>query len=337
MDAKQELVSETGAVKHAALTLYGYYCLRRNKNTGLCFPSLRKTSDETGITPKSNVVGLRNFLKSIAWIEVYETGVIRPLKGFYSDTDRFLIWLKNFLTERISVLIIRTSVLNNRTLVLIIRTLFKGNLNQLTQPAHLTSVSAELPGANSANAPADKNFAAKKSSPPSPTGFLGETIPGKIQPAGKPTLQKASAGKPADERTYHPAVQMVKEITGRYLPKELWDKAIREIGDKPDKEFFRASWEIWRSFDGKPTNYEKWLFQPNKRGKPPDVFGSENDKSPPGDVVSQPAGGRDLTEHLRILIEVQEIGDDVSELRHYYTPEDWNYLMEELRNAENPG
>ena len=344
MDAQYELVSETGQVKHAALTLYSYYCMRRRKGTGLCFPKLSTTAADTGITPKSNVSMLRTFLKSVAWIEVYPSGVIRPLKGFYSDEERFHIWLKNFLCERISVLIFRICVLHNRTLVLIFRTLFKGSINQLIEPAQLTSFSANSAKPESATAPDAQKF-------------------DKIQPAGKPTTAapafngkpapQPSAGKPADHRSQHAAVKMVKEITGRFPPKDLWDKIIREIRDKPDAEFFRASWEIWRSFGGKPTNFEKWLFEPNRRKVFPEVFNSNGNGhhapaespptetaperiEPPDDELFEPEPLTDATRtsSLVILRGMLTSGATIENLQSFadnYAPSDWQNLMEELQ------
>lgn len=340
MDAQYELVSDSGAFKHAALTLYGYYCVRRNKESGLCFPSLEKTMADTGITPKSNVSMLRAFLKNVAWIEVYESGVIRPLKGFYSDEIRLRIWLKNFLSDRISVLIFRISVLHNRTLVLIFRTLFKGNLNQPIQPAQLTSVSADSLEAKSANAPDDPKT-------------------DQVEPAGKPTTAapvspgkpapRSSAGKPADNRSGHPAVRMVKEITGRYPPKDQWDKLIREIRDDPDVEFFRASWEIWRSFDGKPTNLQGWVFEPNRKKVLPEVFKRENGNGhhePPPATASEPdpeplsefdapdplseATRRNALVILRGMLRESSI-ENLQSMKANYTEEDWSWLMERLK------
>lgn len=346
MDAQNELISDTGAVKHAALTLYGYYCARRNKKTGLCFPKLGKTAKDLGI-PKSNVSMLKTFLQKVAWIEVYESGVIRPLKGFASDEIRLGIWLKNFLSERISVLIFRICVSHNRTLVLIIRTLFKGNLNQPNQPAQLTSFSADSHEAKSANAPDEKKF-----DPFEPVGKPAAAAPvSQKKPAPLPPAEK-----PADHRSRHPAVQMVKRITGRYPPKDQWDKLIREVGDDPDIEFFRASWELWRSFDGKPTNLQGWVFLPNERKKLPEVFArsggrsnGENGKSPPPDwamvgkntevfetdengfQIPKPMSEDERFTNLDLLKSVDDNDFDLTEYKRFYVADDWTWLMEELR------
>lgn len=351
MDAQYELTSETGAVKHAALSLYGYYCLRRNKQTGLCFPSLERTCADIGITPKSNVSMLKTFLKNVAWIEVFETGVIRPLKGFYSDEERFVIWRKNFLADWVSVLIYRICVLQNRTLVLQNRTPYIGSLNQPIEPPNLTSSGADSRNGNSAFPTVEKNG--------------DENFPN--QPAGKPTprppasrlkpADAASAEKPADERIRHPAVKMVRQITGRYPPKDLWDKIIRELSPAPDVEFFQAAWEVWRSFDGKPTNFEKWLFEPNRKNALPVVFGEKYPQNggelptkPDWRIVGKsaptaapqtveyddvPPEDSRLNEALQILVDLTANGVDFSSQEQFYTPEDWAWLMNELNKFES--
>lgn len=260
MDAKNELTTDTGAIKHAAIHLFNYYCLRRRRDTGLCFPSLKRTSEDTGI-PKSNVSMLKTFLKNIAWIEIYDSGVIRPLKGFVPDEERLKIWLKHFLLERISVLIIRIIVLNNRTLVLIIRTLFKRNINQLIQPTYLTSERTDLRNAESAtHAPDEKKVNVTPAGKPAPR--LSAKLP----------TNAAPAGKPADNRSKHPAVQIVKIITGRYPPKTHWNAIIRACGEIPDRNFIQQCWEKWAIYGGNPQNFDQWLILPAETGKLPERF-----------------------------------------------------------------
>lgn len=258
MDAKNELTTDTGAIKHAAVHLFNYFCLRRRRDTGLCFPSLKRTSEDTGI-PKSNVSMLKTFLKNVAWIEIYDSGVIRPLKGFVTDEERLKIWLKNFLLERISILIIRIIVLNNRTLVLIIRTLFKRNINQLIQPTYLT-VSGNSRNGNSAPAPDEKKVNVTPAGKPAPR--LSAKLP----------TNAAPAGKPADSRSKHPAVQIVKEVTGRFPPKTHWNSIIRACGEIPDRDFIQQCWEKWAIYGGNPQNFDQWLILPAETGKLPKRF-----------------------------------------------------------------
>lgn len=68
----------------------------------------------------------------------------------------------------------------------------------------------------------------------------------------------------------HPAIRMIVEITKRYPSKDLWERICREI--EPDLEFFKSSFEVWRSVGGNPLNYEKWLFIPNRTKTKPEVF-----------------------------------------------------------------
>lgn len=86
----------------------------------------------------------------------------------------------------------------------------------------------------------------------------------------------------------HPAIKMVQSILRRYPTKDLWDRIIREIGENPDVEFFKSSFEIWRSVNGNPNNLEKWLFIPNQTKKPPEIYGSKV-----GTDVSQPVFSMD--------------------------------------------
>ncbi len=327
-DAQYELIGDSGAIKHAALTLFGYYCRRRNKDSGLCNPKLETTAADTGI-PKSNVSQLKKFLDDIGWIHVYKKGVIRPLKGFYSDEQIFFTRLRKLIERPFFVQIIRILFLMNRNEFLMNRNLFKGILNQHNKPASLTSEGAKIVKTDfPPRTPPDKNFNDQPAGKPAPRS-----------PAQQPA-NAAPAGKPADHRRFHPAVQMVKEITGRTPKKEFWDRVIREIGSKPKTEFFRKSFERWRGFDGNPQNLEKWLFIPNKTGKIPEPFGEKfngNGNGKPPDVpkndptaTEKPLDEKLRNEALEILIEIRQMGGDVLLWEKTYTPEDWAWLMENL-------
>ena len=331
MDAKTELVSETGHIKHAALTLYGYFCKLRNGQTGLCFPKPPNTAKAIGI-PRTNVIMLTKFLDEKNWIQFYDTGVIRPLKGFYPPEEIFRIKMKDLFEKPLTCLIIRQICLINRQTCLMIRHLFKGSINQPNKPAQLTSVSANPPAATLQRAPDDKKS--------------------EDQPAGKPAPQ-APAGKPADGRMNHPAVIMVKNLTGRFPPKDLWDRIIREIRGKPDIEFFRASWEIWRSVGGNPQNFEQWLFEPNRTKMPPEIYAQKNGKPPPERNENAPkvvletpterdVGARSLIPldekvlqcHLLDFQVMEYSAEQLSELENNYEPEAWAYLMKEIEKCK---
>jgi len=64
-----------------------------------------------------------------------------------------------------------------------------------------------------------------------------------------------------DPRSDHPAIQMVKRITGRFPSKDLYDRIISEIGTEPNEELFQQSFTNWRSHDYRPTNLSAWLFE----------------------------------------------------------------------------
>jgi len=63
-----------------AFRMYTYFCLRRDHNTGICFPSLGATAADLdmGYTYAST---MRKALLEAKWIAL-ENGQIRPLKGF---------------------------------------------------------------------------------------------------------------------------------------------------------------------------------------------------------------------------------------------------------------
>lgn len=190
----------------------------------------------------------------------------------------------------------------------------------------------------------------------------------KSQSAGKPAVaapakkrkRKSSAPrppakqKPADVRINHPAVQMVKNITKRFPPKDKWDRIIREIGnkrkigDKPITDFFRECWEEWRGYGGDYNNLNEWLFKPNITGKLPprferNGFGNGSGKLP--DVPKNPpengSGKRDRIAFderiLKIHLEdfrVENLSDEeLNSLEENYTSEAWAWLMENLKNG----
>lgn len=93
---------------------------------------------------------------------------------------------------------------------------------------------------------------------------------GSGSPKPEPAQRKP---KPVDTRKTHPAIVTVLKASKRYPPKDLWDAVILALGDSPDTDFFTQSYVRWRSVNGNPTNYEKWLFEPAKTGKLPEVFG----------------------------------------------------------------
>jgi hypothetical protein len=79
-------VMSMSEVPPAAFNLFAYYCMRRNKETGTCFPSQKKTATETGIN-YAYVSTLKTILVKKGWIEITDEGHIRPLKGFENSKD----------------------------------------------------------------------------------------------------------------------------------------------------------------------------------------------------------------------------------------------------------
>lgn len=326
-DLKHELISEKGVIKHAAFTLYGYYCRRRNKETGVCFPSLKQSALDTGI-PLSNISQLKDFLEEKFWI-LCDGKLIRPLKGFYSLEFSTEENGKKFLTIRNEFLTIRNEISNK------LKSPIKEVLNQQNEPAHLTK------GAGKPARPpkVEIDLSAKKKNGLSLHSGVTKPQNGRINSK--------------DARISHPAVAMVKEISGKYPHKDLWDKIIRELRDNPDTEFFQQSFEIWRSFDGNPMNLDKWLFEPNKSRKLPQRFESKNGSKKPIDV----AKNEDFSDYeielderdlllpgvretvLQSLREMAKNGNSgwAFDLENAYHPDDWKWLMENLNLVEQKG
>jgi len=96
-------------------------------------------------------------------------------------------------------------------------------------------------------------------------------VPYAAAPAVSTSAKKKGAAV-ADPRKDHPAIKIVHEILARWPHKDLWDRIIRELGDKPDAAFLRSSFETWRSFGGNAVNLDAWLFEPLRTGKVPEKF-----------------------------------------------------------------
>lgn len=76
----------------------------------------------------------------------------------------------------------------------------------------------------------------------------------------------------SDPRSNHPAIQLVKGVTGRMPPKPIYDYLIKELGDHPDGVKFARVFEAWCLRGFKITNYEgqiDWYKNgiPQKNGK----------------------------------------------------------------------
>lgn len=74
-------IIESTEITPSAFRLYVYFCLRRNKHTGVCFPTLRRAADDLKIN-YSYACTMRKELVTKGWIELFDGRFIRPLKGF---------------------------------------------------------------------------------------------------------------------------------------------------------------------------------------------------------------------------------------------------------------
>ena len=77
-----EALMREDEIPNAAGRLYRYYCLRRNHETGLCFPSLSRTQADLNFKSYTYTSEMRSLLVREGWIELTAEGEIRPLMGF---------------------------------------------------------------------------------------------------------------------------------------------------------------------------------------------------------------------------------------------------------------
>ena len=333
----------------AEIKLYALYCKKRNKESGGWICPDARTAAELKLV-RSAVYKARIRLEKKGWVKHFDNGFIVPLFGFDDvSTGNHDVSTGNHdvSTGNHDVSTGNHDVsTGNHDVSTGNHDVSTGNHDVSTgnhalkesyqpsyqpiKPTHFTSVSANSAEPESATATAGKK--------------IDKKLPGKT---GRKDLSLAAASaKSKDVRVSHPAIVMVKEISSRYPHKDLWDRVIREIGDNPNAEFFRSSWEIWRSFDGKPTNYEKWLFEPAKTGFPPEVFEKKSGgpavdwvnvgKSEPAEKAPDAAAALNDTqrgEALEILIEMRELGEDIADFQKWYAPEIWSWLMEEIKKG----
>lgn len=64
----------------------------------------------------------------------------------------------------------------------------------------------------------------------------------------------AKTGPPRDPLRNHPAVLLVKNITGKWPPRTVFDRLARELGETPDAARFAEIYEEWRARGYRPTN-----------------------------------------------------------------------------------
>lgn len=71
-------------------------------------------------------------------------------------------------------------------------------------------------------------------------------------------LRSRPRSRPSDPRKEHPAIRAVREITGRFPDKILWDGFIAALGADPDEQKLRGCYLKWRERGHSPVNYA-WL------------------------------------------------------------------------------
>jgi len=313
----------------AAIKAFIFYCAGRNDIDGGFEIDDQWVVRDMRMS-RSRVTEARNELEDKGWIKImYQRGT----KYFIAPFFGFVVENSTYLDEN------STKRVENSTLPL------KELPAKLQEEGTANAVLPAQPDENSKSQSAEK--------------------PAVAAPATKRKRRRSSAPrppakqKPADVRINHPAVQMVKNITKRFPPKDKWDRIIREIGnkrkigDKPITDFFRESWEEWRGYGGDYNNLNEWLFKPNITGKLPQRFernGNGNDNGKSDEFRWQDVGKHDpdfvipnylpeaLDEKqkqiaLDFLRERKERSEHLSSWELDFTPEDWAWLMENLKNV----
>lgn len=255
------MVKEIGAMP---FVLFQYYLTYQSASDGIR-PSLQTTADDLGLT-KSAVCNLKKILLEKEWINE-SRGEIFILKSFRKNENSEK--MNSSHSEKLNDYSEKMNDSFRKNESPYIRN-EKENLERKKNPLSVereeffnscphqhSESSSPLPDSRNVGTQTNKVAESQK-------GFLGETA------------AKNKKIKPFDERRNHPAIKMIVAITCRYPLKDTWNRIIRELGDNPDREFFTATYEIWRSVNGNPNNLEKWLFEPNKTGKPPEIYGREN-------------------------------------------------------------
>lgn len=285
---------EVGAMP---FVLFQYYLTYQSASDGIR-PSLQTTADDLGLT-KSAVCNLKKILLAKQWISD-ERGEIFILKLFgkneYSEKMNSSRSEKmNNYSENMN----ESFRKNERPYIRNEKEYSERNKNTLSDEReqfinshpHQHSESSS-PLSDSRSEVTKTNMAAG-----SKKDFLGETA------------AKNRKTKVFDERRNHPAIKMIIAITCRYPLKDTWNRIIRELGNNPDIEFFTRTYEIWRSVNGNPNNLEKWLFEPNKTGKPPEIFGRENQNGTNQKFISAREKSVENTRNTNLLTQqLLEIG-----------------------------
>ena len=72
----------------------------------------------------------------------------------------------------------------------------------------------------------------------------------------------------SDTRTYHPSIQAIFRLTGRYPNKTMYDVVIETIGENPDQGKLKECWVEWRRRKFSAINYG-WAMDWYVNGIPP--------------------------------------------------------------------
>lgn len=101
---------------------------------------------------------------------------------------------------------------------------------------------------------------AKASKMASKTLANGWQKSGKSLPRPRTPIPQKRQDKPvADDRSKHPAILCVKEVTKHYPSKAIYDDIIGIIGESPDKEKFLKVHTTWVKRGYNPTNFDGQL------------------------------------------------------------------------------
>lgn len=92
------------------------------------------------------------------------------------------------------------------------------------------------------------------------TGRGGRVSPTQAEEkAPPPASMDAASIFPPIPKT-HPAIVALKQVTGYYPPKPLYRRIVQKLGESPDVERMRLTFETWLAGGRNPRNLKGWLF-----------------------------------------------------------------------------
>lgn len=98
----------------------------------------------------------------------------------------------------------------------------------------------------------------------------------------KETIKKERVGaktmRPADPRSSHPSIVAIRQITGRFPSKDIYDLLIQSIGEHPRLDDLKTCFETWRGKGWRADNFA-WITEWYVNGIPIDEYSQKGKPS----------------------------------------------------------